>query len=161
SGYEILRKVREQSHVPVLMLTALGGDETERIVGLEIGADDYLPKTCSPRELLAHLRAVMRRSKTTASNDAATQTVDLVAGPISIDRLKREASLDGEPLNLTPVELDLLIVLVQAQGRVKSREQLLNEIRNRNFDLLDRSIDVHVSSLRRKLQDDLRKPLFI
>lgn len=156
-GYEVLRKLREQSQVPVLMLTALG-DETDRIVGLEIGADDYLPKTFSPRELLARLRAVLRRSKLAGESGARTE---IKVGPLVFDLLAREVALAGELLFLTPVEYDLLVLLAQSKGRVKTREQMLNEIRDRNYDIFDRSIDVHISALRRKLQDDPKNPRFI
>lgn len=158
-GYDVLRRVREYSQVPVLVLTALGDDERDRIVGLEIGADDYLPKTFSPRELLARLRAVLRR--THSSQSRAKSNTELTIGPLIIDLLTRTATLDGEFLVLTPVEFDLLLVLAQARGRTKTREQLLNDIRDRNYDLFDRSIDVHISSLRKKLQDDPKKPRFI
>jgi DNA-binding response OmpR family regulator len=157
-GYEVLKKVRDTSDIPVLMLTALG-DETDRIVGLEIGADDYLPKTFSPRELLARLRAVLRRStRTTQSNNAE---VEVNAGSIHINLLNRSATNNNELLNLTPVEFDLLVVLAQARGRIKTREQLLDEIRDRNYDTNDRSIDVHISALRRKLRDDPKSPKYI
>jgi DNA-binding response OmpR family regulator len=155
-GYEVLRRIRESSQVPVLMLTALGAEETDRIVGLEIGADDYLPKTFSPRELLARLKAVLRRS-----NRTPLTTEDLIIGPLAINPSSRTAKLNGELLALTPVEFDLLFVLSQAKGRIKTREQLLNEIRDRNYDISDRSIDVHISALRRKLQDDPKTPRFI
>jgi DNA-binding response OmpR family regulator len=160
-GYEVLRRIRERLLIPVVMLTALGSDETERIVGLEIGADDYLSKTCSPRELLARLRAVLRRTRHTAAEHAGEAESDMVFGSLVISRRLRNVMLDEELLSLTPVEFDLLVVLAQAKGRVKTREQLLNEIRNRNFDIYDRSIDVHISSLRRKLQEDLRRPQYI
>jgi DNA-binding response OmpR family regulator len=159
-GYEIVRRVRSQSSVPILMLTALG-DETDRIVGLEIGADDYLPKTFSPRELLARLRAVLRRSMREPLPDQSTPSTPLLAGPLKINLLRRTVHNDEELLNLTPVEFDLLVSLAQSKGRIKSREQLLNEIRDRHFDVLDRSIDVHISGLRRKLKDDPKCPRFI
>jgi DNA-binding response OmpR family regulator len=155
-GYEVLRRIREWSQVPVLMLTALGDEETDRIVGLEIGADDYLPKTFSPRELLARLKAVVRRSVRTQS----TQN-EQVIGSLTINPLSRTAQLQNEMLSLTSVEFDLLAVLVQAKGRIKTRDQLLGEIRDRNYDISDRSIDVHISALRRKLQDDPKNPRFI
>ncbi|MDQ5935288.1 MAG: two-component system, OmpR family, response regulator RstA [Cyanobacteriota bacterium erpe_2018_sw_21hr_WHONDRS-SW48-000092_B_bin.40] len=155
-GYAVLKKLREQSQIPVLMLTALG-DETDRIVGLEIGADDYLPKTFSPRELLARLRAVLRRTKAVEQSNKTEITV----GPLAIDLLARRANLGDELLTLTPVEFDLLVVLAQAKGRVQTREHLLNEIRERNYDIFDRTIDVHISALRRKLQDDPKNPRFI
>ncbi len=155
-GYAVLKKLREQTQIPVLMLTALG-DETDRIVGLEIGADDYLPKTFSPRELLARLRAVLRRTKAAEQSNKTEITV----GPLVIDLLARRANLGDELLTLTPVEFDLLVVLAQAKGRVQTREHLLNEIRERNYDIFDRTIDVHISALRRKLQDDPKNPRFI
>jgi len=155
-GYEVLRKLREQSQIPVLMLTALG-DETDRIVGLEIGADDYLPKTFSPRELLARLRAVLRRTRVVES----ISKTEIHVADLSIDLLARKATLGEEILTLTPVEFDLLVVLAQGKNRVQSREHLLNEIRERNYDIFDRTIDVHISALRRKLQDDPKNPRLI
>jgi len=162
NGFEVLRKLREQKETPVLMLTALG-DEADRIVGLELGADDYVPKTSSPRELLARLRALIRRaSYSVAAGDTAVAPSDkLSIGPLTINCSSREVLLDDEMLQLTPVEFDLLVVLAQSKGRVKSREELLNEIRDRNYDIFDRSIDVHISALRRKLYDDPKCPRFI
>lgn len=159
-GFEVLRRLRDQTTTPVLMLTALG-DETDRIVGLELGADDYLPKTSSPRELLARLRAVLRRTALNAGTSAADPPPEIVIGPLSINLGARLVVLDGEPLTLTPVEFDLLTVLAQARGRVKTREELLGEIRDRNYDVFDRSVDVHISALRRKLKDDPKSPRFI
>ncbi len=158
-GFEVLRQIRRDHDVPVLMLTARG-DETDRIVGLEVGADDYLPKTFSTRELLARLRAVLRRSSrpAPATTPAATE---IVVGPLRINIEARLAVLDATPLTLTPVEFDLLACLARARGRVKTREGLLDEIRERNYDVFDRSIDVHISSLRRKLGDDAKSPRFI
>lgn len=158
-GYGVLKRLREETQVPILMLTAMG-DETDRIVGLELGADDYLPKTFSPRELVARLRAVLRRTNrsvaATGSND-----LEMTVGSISIDTGSRTVTNDGELLLLTPVEFDLLVVLANAKGRIKTREQLLNEIRDRHFDIYDRSIDVHISALRRKLKDDPKNPKYI
>jgi DNA-binding response OmpR family regulator len=157
-GFEVLRQIRRQSSVPVLMLTARG-EEADRIVGLEIGADDYLPKTFSTRELLARLRAVTRRaSQTTAKPDEKSE---LVVGLLHINLGSRTAVLGDQPLVLTPVEFDLLTALAAARGRVKSREQLLEEIAERNYDVFDRSIDVHISALRKKLGDDPKAPRFI
>lgn len=159
-GFEVLRRIRTQSDVPVLMLTARG-EEPDRIVGLELGADDYLPKTFSPRELLARLRAVTRRSTRATPDPEDTAEADLVLGPLHLNAGARLAVLDDQPLDLTPVEFDLLHSLARARGRVKSREQLLDEIRERDYDVFDRSIDVHISALRRKLGDDAREPRFI
>lgn len=159
-GFEILRRIRERgSTTPVLMLTALG-DEADRIVGLELGADDYVPKTSSPRELLARLRAVLRRSQMQQPTPEQPNEV-VVVGELQISMAERVAYINEEALPLTPVEFDLLVVLVQSRGRVKSRAELLNEIRDRNYDVFDRSIDVHISSLRRKLDDDPKNPTYI
>lgn len=160
-GFDVLKKIRAQTQVPVLMLTARG-DETDRIVGLEVGADDYLPKTFSTRELLARLRAVLRRSVRTPGSDAvAAPPTELTVGALRINLDARSAVLDAKPLVLTPVEFDLLASLAKARGRVKTREALLDEIRDRNYDVFDRSIDVHISSLRRKLGDDAKEPRYI
>ncbi len=161
-GFEVLKKIRAKSNVPVLMLTARG-DETDRIVGLEVGADDYVPKTFSTRELLARIRAVLRRSAATAASDApiAAPPTELVIGDLHINFDARSAVLGATPLVLTPVEFDLLASLAKAKGRIKSRESLLDEIRDRNYDVFDRSIDVHISSLRKKLGDDPKEPRFI
>ncbi|MDO8540126.1 MAG: response regulator transcription factor [Opitutaceae bacterium] len=159
-GFEVLKKIRARSNVPVLMLTARG-DETDRIVGLEVGADDYLPKTFSTRELLARLRAVLRRSAMTPSSPDMAPPAELLVGPLRINLDARSAVLGTVPLVLTPVEFDLLASLAKARGRVKTREALLDECRDRNYDVFDRSIDVHVSSLRKKLGDDPKEPRFI
>jgi two-component system response regulator CpxR len=160
-GFEVLKRVRKESDIPVLMLTARG-EETDRIVGLEMGADDYLPKTFSSRELLARLRAVTRRyarSDPPAANDAEDNV--LIFGDLEIDTGARTARLETKPLNLTPVEYDLLIRLAQSAGRVLTRDQLLDSIAGRDYEVFDRSVDVHISSLRRKLGDDPRNPIFI
>ncbi len=154
SGVEVLKRLRASSGVPVLMLTARG-EEADRISGLEAGADDYLPKTFSPRELLARLRAVLRRA-----GEAKQDRVISIAN-LAIDPGSRVAKIDGQALPLTPVEFDLLLALARARGRVKTREQLLHEASSREFEALDRSIDVHISSLRRKLGEDLRNPRWI
>jgi DNA-binding response OmpR family regulator len=161
-GFEVLKKIRAKSAVPVLMLTARG-DETDRIVGLEVGADDYLPKTFSTRELLARLRAVLRRSAATAAATGAAEKppAELVVGALRVNLDARSAVMDTTPLVLTPVEFDLLASLAKAKGRVKSREALLDECRDRNYDVFDRSIDVHISSLRKKLGDDAKEPKYI
>ncbi len=161
-GFEILRRLRRVSDVPVLMLTARG-DEMDRIVGLEIGADDYVPKTSSTRELLARLRAVLRRTRPAVAPATLPPPADevLVVGALRLNLAARTAGLGARALELTPVEFDLLTSLAKACGRVKSREALLDEIRDRNYDVFDRSIDVHISSLRKKLEDDAKNPRFI
>ena len=159
NGFDVLRSLRAQSNVPVLMLTGRG-EEPDRIVGLELGADDYLPKTFSTRELLARLRAIIRRSKLTRAQ-METREPEVVVGQLRMDPEAREATLEGEDLPLTAIEFDLLMSLAKAAGRVRSREQLLNEVADRNFDVFDRSIDVHISSLRKKLGDDSKSPKYI
>lgn len=159
NGFEVLRQIRRISVVPVLMLTALG-DESDRIVGLEIGADDYLPKTFSTRELLARLRAVIRRSQISAVQVPA-DTEEITVNELHVNASARRATLDGQTLTLTPVEFDLLFCLARSADRVLSRDQLLDEISGRNYEVFDRSIDVHISSLRRKLGDDPKTPRFI
>jgi two-component system response regulator CpxR len=160
NGVDLLRKLRRTSSVPVLMLTALG-DESDRIAGLEVGADDYLPKTFSMRELLARLRAVLRRSWMNEMGAAETESAPISVGGLHLVPDCRDASLDGVPLNLTPIEYELLLALARARGRVKTRETLLVEAADRDFENFDRSIDVHISSLRRKLGDDPKAPRFI
>ena len=136
-------------------------EETDRIVGLEMGADDYLPKTFSTRELLARLRAVTRRSFQTDPKSKAPVETPIITGALRIDPASRNAYLDGEELQLTPVEFDLLVYLARAAGRVLSRDYLLDEVAGRDYEVFDRSIDVHISSLRRKLKDDPKSPRFI
>jgi two-component system response regulator CpxR len=157
-GIEVLRELRKKSDVPVLMLTALG-EESDRIVGLEIGADDYLPKTFSTRELLARLRAVTRRSQ--RITESAPTTTDLVFGDLHVNVSTHVATLAGVVLELTALEFSILVSLLKSKGRVKSREALIEEVSDRRFDVFDRSIDVHISSLRKKLLDDPKEPHFI
>jgi DNA-binding response OmpR family regulator len=159
-GFELLKALRQFSNVPVLMLTARG-EEPDRIVGLEIGADDYLPKTASPRELLARLRAVLRRATRSESDSNLAGAPDLVIGALRINPGSRVVLLADKPLVLTPVEFDLLLSLARARGRVKSREQLLDDVAGRDYEVFDRSIDVHISALRKKLGDDPRAPRYI
>ncbi len=159
-GFEVLRQIRRVSTVPVLLLTALG-DESDRIVGLEIGADDYLPKTFSTRELLARLRAVTRRSALTAQQAKVVSETEVVVNELRLQPAARKAVLREQVLSLTAVEFDLLLCLARAADRVLSREQLLDEISGRDYEVFDRSIDVHISLLRRKLGDDPKNPRFI
>jgi DNA-binding response OmpR family regulator len=159
-GFEVLKLLRAKSNVPVLMLTGLG-EEADRIVGLEIGADDYLPKTFSTRELLARLRAVIRRSRITASLRRDEGEPPVVVGSLRVDPEARAASVGERLLDLTTVEFDLLLSLARANGRVKTRERLLLEVAERDFEAFDRSIDVHISSIRRKMGDDPKSPQFI
>ncbi|HEY6445867.1 MAG TPA: response regulator transcription factor [Acidobacteriaceae bacterium] len=144
-GLEVLRRLRTVSPVPVLMLTARGED-SDRILGLEMGADDYLPKPFNPRELIARIRAILRR---TSRAEASAGT--LVVGDLRIDPAVREVWLEDEPLHLTSAEFTLLEVFMREPGRVLSREQLTESVLGRKLGPFDRVIDVHVSNLRRKL----------
>ncbi len=159
-GFEVLKQLRRDSEVPILMLTARG-DEADRIVGLEVGADDYLPKTFSPRELLARLRAVARRSARPVPNEADQGKPEIVVGALRIHPETRTVVLDDRPVMLTALEFDLLACLARASGRVKSREELMDAVAQRNYEVFDRSIDVHIWSLRKKLGDDPKNPQYI
>jgi DNA-binding response OmpR family regulator len=159
-GFEVLRRLRIHSTIPVLMLTGRG-EEADRIVGLEMGADDYLPKTFSTRELLARLRAVLRRSVITAAEASDRRNAPVAVGDLFVDPEAHSATLAGGPLLLTRQEFDLLLSLARSSGRVKTREQLLLEVADRDFEVFDRSIDVLIASLRKKLGDDAKAPRWI
>ncbi len=152
-GFEVCRKVRARSAVPILMLTARG-DEEDRIVGLELGADDYLPKPFNPRELLARLRAIMRRGGGAAKGSDSI----LRFGRLEIDRDARVARVDGEARSLTSHQFELLVALAENVGRVLSRDALMNLVRGESLEAFDRSIDVHVSRIRAAIEDDPRHP---
>jgi DNA-binding response OmpR family regulator len=160
NGFEVLKRLRVKSNVPVLMLTARG-DENDRIAGLEVGADDYLPKTFSTRELLARLRAVTRRAATVSTQKDQAAAAEIVVGELRVNPATRRAVLSDKLLDLTALEFDLLACLARARGRVKSREELVQAVADRHYDVFDRSVDVHVWSLRKKLGDDPRHPRFI
>ncbi len=152
-GLEVLRRLRERVAVPILMLTARG-EEADRVLGLEGGADDYIAKPFSSRELVARIRAHARRARGAVGPAAAT----VRAGPLLIDPVSRTASLRGEHLPLTTYEFDLLRALGERAGRVLSREQLVDIVRGSPDESFDRAIDVHVSHLRKKLGDDPKSP---
>ncbi len=152
NGFEVLRRIREHSRVPVLMLTARG-DDVDRIVGLEMGADDYLPKPFNPRELVARIRAIQRRTEASAQREGqAVATVEpLAVGDVELDPGTRSVRRSGEAVELTAVEFSLLEILLRRAGQVVEREELVRTVLGRRLSPYDRSIDVHVSSLRRKL----------
>jgi DNA-binding response OmpR family regulator len=150
-GLDVLRRLRGKSAIPVLMLTARG-DETDRVVGLELGADDYLAKPVYPRELLARIRAVLRR---TAPREGEQR---LVVGDLEIDPGARVARIGAEALPLTALEFDLLLALAERAGRVVSREALWDAAGRGDTVVSERTVDVHVSHLRAKLGDDARDP---
>ncbi len=154
-GFEVMREVRKSSRVPVIMLTARG-DETDRIVGLEIGADDYMPKPFNPRELLARIQAVLRRVEIPREEPAV-----LSAGPIVIDADRRTVTLGDELVDLTTTEFEILRTLIANAGRVIPRERLMELARGEDFAAFERSVDVHISHIRRKLGDDPRHPSFV
>jgi len=150
NGFEALRRIRAKSDVPVLMLTARG-DDVDRIVGLEIGADDYLPKPFNPRELVARIHAILRRSRA-RGEDPGAATVEIVeVGDIELNTGSRAVTRDGVPVRLTAMEFDVLEVLLRQAGRVVGRESLVEQVLGRKYSPYDRSIDVHVSNLRKKL----------
>jgi DNA-binding response OmpR family regulator len=144
-GIDLLRRLRAQSDIPVLILTARG-EEIERVLGLEIGADDYLPKPFSPRELIARIRAILRRT-----SPPARMAGPVISGDVRVDPASREAWLKRRQLELTSVEFTLLEMLVRHAGRVVSREELTEKVLGRKIGPFDRVIDVHVSNLRKKL----------
>ncbi len=151
-GFEICRAIRADSGVPVIMLTARG-DELDRIVGLELGADDYLPKPFNPRELLARIRAVLRRRGGGPEDGEVLQ-----AAGLRLDPERRELRVDGERVELTTTEFEILRVLVGSAGRVVPRERLMELARGPDWAAFERSVDVHISHLRRKLGDEPRSP---
>jgi DNA-binding response OmpR family regulator len=145
-GLEVLRRIRERSAIPVLMLTARG-DEADRVVGLELGADDYIGKPFSSRELLARLRAVLRRMAPAVGSER------LSANGVEVEVGTREVRVDGEPVELTGIEFDLLVALLRRAGRVVPRTALLREAGRGDTSVGERTVDVHVSKLRKKLGD--------
>jgi two-component system response regulator RegX3 len=161
SGYDVARRLRESSKVPIIMLTARG-EETDRIVGLELGADDYIVKPFSAREVAARIRAVLRRTDSTQPASAPTEKAGPIeVGPVKVDRDRREARVNNEEIDLTRKEFELLELLIREAGSVISRERLIDEVWDTNWFGSTKTLDVHVSSLRRKLGDDSQNPRFI
>lgn len=150
-GLAVCTQVRARAATPILMLTARG-DAMDRVVGLEMGADDYLPKPFEPRELLARLKAILRRSKGDRKSDV------LRFGRLEIDRDAREVRLDGGSRPLTSYQFELLLVLAEHAGRVMSRDVLMDLLKAQPLEAFDRSIDVHISRIRAAIEDDARKP---
>jgi two-component system, OmpR family, response regulator CpxR len=147
-GLDVLRSLRQKLTTPVLMLTARG-EEVDRVVGLELGADDYLPKPFNPRELVARMRAILRRSLMIDPQPGRRERID--AGPLSLNFTSRTAAAHGQAIGLTGVEFQIMEVLMQQQGSVVSREQLTRQVLGRRLTPYDRSIDTHISNIRRKL----------
>ncbi len=153
-GFDVCRRIRAESEVPVLMLTARG-EPADRIVGLELGADDYLPKPFEPRELLARIKAILRRGS------RGSERVRLRYGRLEIDHDARTVTLAGEPCALTSYQFDILWLLATHAGRVLSRDFLMDRLKGNEVEAFDRSLDVHVSRIRAAIEDDPRHPLRI
>jgi len=155
NGIEVTKRIRAKSSVPIIMLTAKAA-EADRIVGLELGADDYVVKPFSPRELVARVRAVLRRIEGEAS---ATERI--AVGELEIDLKTREVKVNGREVELTPTEFDLLAFLARHPGHVFTRLQLLREVQGYTYDVFARTIDTHVKNLRRKIEEDPKEPRYI
>jgi DNA-binding response OmpR family regulator len=152
-GFELCRTIRKESDIPLVMLTARG-DVMDRVVGLEIGADDYLPKPFEPRELLARIRAVLRRHV----EGAPAPDQQLHFGTLAIDRDARTVAVAGQACDLTAYQFDLLVALAERAGRVLSRDQIMEAVRGRELDAFDRSIDVHMGRIRAVIELDVKNP---
>lgn len=153
-GFTLCRKIREFSRVPIVMLTARG-DVTDRIIGLDLGADDYLPKPFEPRELLSRIQAILRRSERGEPSER------IRIGALDINLAKRSVTIEGRDLVLTSADFELLALLVQNRGRILTRDRIMDQTRGIDWDALDRSVDVQISRLRQKLGDDPKRPSFI
>ena len=151
NGLDVLKTVRAQSKIPIIMLTAKG-DDIDRIIGLEMGADDYVPKPCQPRELLARINAILRRAQQSGENPASNAS-SITASNVTLYPAKRQAEVGDKPLELTSTEFNLLEVLMRHAGQVVSKDTLSEEALDRKLAKFDRSIDVHISSIRHKLGD--------
>jgi OmpR family response regulator RpaB len=156
-GFAVCREIRRKSSVPIIMLTARG-DVTDRVVGLELGADDYMPKPFEPRELVARVQNVLRR---TGGREERTDPNQLRFKDLAIDLERRTAELEGEVLDLTTMEYQLLVLFARHPGRTFTRDEILNELRGIDAQLFSRSVDILVSRLRQKLRDTTRQPRFI
>jgi two-component system alkaline phosphatase synthesis response regulator PhoP len=151
-GFDVTRRLRATSAVPIIMLTARS-EETDRVVGLELGADDYVTKPFSPKELVARIRAVLRRADATLGGGEVVR-----AGPLEIDIPKRRVTVDDREVELTASEFDLLVVLARQPGRIYTRAQLLDAVRGVSFESYERSIDAHIKNLRRKIESEPKRP---
>ncbi|MCY3604799.1 MAG: response regulator transcription factor [Gammaproteobacteria bacterium] len=154
-GFELCREIRKTSSVPIIMLTARG-DVTDRVVGLEVGADDYVPKPFEPRELVARIQTILRRVQRSSTTSGVAEH-----GPLRLDFDRREAQLNGDLLDLTAMEFNLLQLLAGEPGRVYTRDEILSELRGIEPNFFSRSVDINISRLRQKLDDDPSNPRFI
>lgn len=157
SGLDVCREIRAKSPVPIVMISSLG-ESSDRVVGLQVGADSYLPKPFEPRELVAHLEAVLRRVEK-LSSPVKDERVDL--GALQVDLSRRHVTLDGQPLEISSAEFELLKVFIARPGHVFSRDELLNSLKGIDWDAYNRSVDVIVSRLRKKLGDTPKRPRFL
>ena len=155
-GLDVARTLRKESSVPIIMLTARV-DETDRLIGLELGADDYVTKPFSPRELVARVRAVLRR----AGGEREQAPPPIVAGEITIDLERRQVMVGGRAVDLTPTEFELMTLLARHPGRVFSRLELLDRVQGYSFDGYERTVDAHVKNLRQKIEPDPRQPRYL
>lgn len=158
AGEEIAREIRQRSDVPILMLTAKAAED-DRIGGLALGADDYLVKPFSPRELVARVRAVLRRTQ--GAQTPLVETISFDEGNLEIDTVQHEVRRDGEPVELTPNEYKLLTTLARYPGRVYSRFELINHVQGYDYEGYERTIDAHVKNLRKKIEPDPRHPRYV
>ena len=154
-GLEVTRRVRRDSAVPIVMLTARG-DESDKLIGLELGGDDYLTKPFSPKELVARVRAVLRRT------EGAHDSVEMIrAADVELDLVRMTTAVGGERVDLTPTEFRLLSALARQPGRVFTRSQLLNAVQGVSFETYERAVDAHIKNIRRKIEPDSRAPRYI
>lgn len=158
SGEEVCRRIRQRRDTPILMLTAKA-EEEDKVQGLAIGADDYLTKPFSPRELVARVRAILRRVK--AEREPQRDLISFDNGRVRIDVAKQEVSLNGEIITLTPNEYKLLLALARYPGRVYTRSELINKVQGYEYEGYDRTIDAHVKNLRQKIEEDPKNPRYI
>ena len=154
-GYDVTRELRAKSSVPIIMLTARS-EESDRIVGLELGADDYVVKPFSPKELVARIRAVLRRADATVGGGEVVR-----AGLLTIDIPKRRVTVDGSEVALTASEFDILLTLARQPGRIYTRAQLLDAVRGVSFESYERAVDAHVKNIRRKIEPDPKRPVYV
>jgi two-component system alkaline phosphatase synthesis response regulator PhoP len=155
-GLDVARTLRRDSNVPIIMLTARV-DETDRLIGLELGADDYVTKPFSPRELVARVRAVLRR----AGGEREQAPLPITSGDVSIDLERRQVTVAGQVAELTPTEFDLLVVLARHPGRVFTRLELLDRVQGYAFEGYERTVDAHVKNLRQKIEPDPKQPRYV
>lgn len=154
-GYDVTRELRTTSSVPIIMLTARS-EESDRIVGLELGADDYIVKPFSPKELVARIRAVLRRADATLGGGETIRT-----GPLTIDIPKRRVTVDAQQIELTSTEFDILLTLARQPGRIYTRAQLLDAVHGVSFESYERSVDAHIKNIRRKIETDPKHPALV